>query len=444
LEVEIWKFGFVWSLELENWSLIMQSLIIDGKAVSQEIREGVKAQADKFKKERGITPGLAFILVGDNPASQVYVRNKAKACESLGYYSVTEKMPESTLQNSLLAKIDEFNHDDRVHGILVQMPLPKHIDEYKIIEAVDPSKDVDALHPFNIGKYSSTKSWSEIVENKLLLPCTPYGIMVLLEKYGIEVSGKKAVVVGRSNLGGKPASMLLLSKNATVTMAHSRTENLEAICREADLLVAVIGKPNFITKDFVKPGAAVLDVGINRTETGICGDVDFENVKEVAGWITPVPGGVGAMTITMLMKNTLMAASRLVSSKKQAPSSKQASNSKTQNAKPFDLEERSALFASQVVSFIDKLPKTTANFEFGKQLIRSSGAVGANYIEANECLGKKDFAMRLKIARKEAKESKYWLGLLECPKALESTRSELTDESMELLKILSAMIQKSS
>ena len=268
----------------------MTAKIIDGKAVSQEIREEVKAQAGKLKMERGVTTGLAFILVGNNPASEVYVRNKAKACESLGYYSVTEKLPEDTSEENVLSKIDEFNHDDRIHGILVQMPLPKHIDEYKIIEAVDPSKDVDALHPYNIGKYCEAKSWHEIMEKKLLLPCTPYGMIILLEKYGIEISGKKAIVVGRSNLGGKPAAMLLLSKNATVTMAHSRTEDLQEVCREADILVAVIGKPNFITKEFIKPGAAVLDVGINRTDKGICGDVDFENVKEVAGWITPVPG----------------------------------------------------------------------------------------------------------------------------------------------------------
>lgn len=293
----------------------MSATIIDGKAVSQEIREEVKALADKLKKEHGITPGLAFILVGENPASQVYVRNKAKACESLGYYSITEKMPEDTSQEKVLAKIGEFNHDDKIHGILVQMPLPKHMDEYKVIEAVDPSKDVDALHPYNIGKYCEAKSWHEIIEKRLLVPCTPYGIMILLEKYGIDVSGKKAVVVGRSNLGGKPAAMLLLSKNATVTMAHSKTERLQEVCREADILVAVIGKPNFITKDFIKPGAVIFDVGINRTEAGMCGDVDFENVKEIAGWITPVPGGVGAMTITMLMKNTLMAASRQESSK---------------------------------------------------------------------------------------------------------------------------------
>lgn len=288
----------------------MTAKIIDGKAISQVIRDQVKAEAESFKGRSGVTPGLAFILVGDNPASQIYVKNKAKACESLGYYSITEKMPEDATQAKVLAKIDEFNNDEKIHGILVQMPLPKQINEYRVIEAVDSSKDVDALHPYNIGKYSGAKSWHEIIEKKLLLPCTPYGIIVLLEKYGIEVSGKNAVVVGRSNLGGKPAAMLLLSKNATVTMAHSKTENLPDVCRRADILVAVIGKPNFITRDFIRPGAAVLDVGINRTETGMCGDVDFENAKEVAGWITPVPGGVGAMTITMLMKNTLMAAAR--------------------------------------------------------------------------------------------------------------------------------------
>jgi methylenetetrahydrofolate dehydrogenase (NADP+)/methenyltetrahydrofolate cyclohydrolase len=288
----------------------MTAKIIDGKTVSQEIREEVKKQADKLKKDRGITPGLAFVLVGNNPASEVYVKNKANACESLGFYSITEKMPENSSQESVLAKIDEFNRDKKIHGILVQMPLPKHIDEYKIIEAVNPSKDVDALHPFNIGKYCEAKSWHEITEKKLLLPCTPYGIIILLEKYGIEVAGKKAVVVGRSNLGGKPTAILLLSKNATVTMAHSKTENLQEVCKEADILVTVIGKPHFVGKEFVKPDAAVLDVGINRTEAGLVGDVNFEEAKEVAGWITPVPGGVGAMTISMLMKNTYMAAAR--------------------------------------------------------------------------------------------------------------------------------------
>ncbi len=288
----------------------MSAILIDGKTVSQQIREEVLILAAKLKKEHGVTPGLAFILVGNNPASEVYVRNKAKACEALGFYSITEKMPEDVPQERVIEKIEEFNQDDRVHGILVQMPLPKHMNEYEVIEAINPLKDVDALHPFNIGLYSQAKSWDEITRKRLLLPCTPYGMMILLEKYGIEVSGKKAVVVGRSNLGGKPTAALLLSKNATVTIAHSKTENLRDVCREADILVAVIGKANFIKGDFIKPGAAVLDVGINRTDTGLVGDVDYEAAKEVAGWITPVPGGVGAMTISMLMMNTYMAASR--------------------------------------------------------------------------------------------------------------------------------------
>lgn len=290
----------------------MSATIIDGKAVSQEIRKEVKELTAKLKGERGITPGLAFILVGNNPASEVYVRNKAKACDNLGFYSVTEKMPENVSQQKVIDKVEEFNSDERVHGILVQMPLPKHMNEHEVIAAIDPLKDVDALHPFNIGLYSETKSWKEIMDKKLLLPCTPYGMMILLERYGIEVSGKRAVVVGRSNLGGKPTAILLLSKNATVTMAHSRTQNLKEVCREADILVAVIGKANLIKKDFIRPGATVLDVGINRTESGLVGDVDFEAAKEVAGWITPVPGGVGAMTISMLMKNTYMAASRII------------------------------------------------------------------------------------------------------------------------------------
>ncbi|HEY9167752.1 MAG TPA: bifunctional methylenetetrahydrofolate dehydrogenase/methenyltetrahydrofolate cyclohydrolase FolD [Candidatus Kryptonia bacterium] len=288
----------------------MTAKIIDGKIISQEIKDEVKALTDKLKQHNGTTPGLAFILVGDNPASQVYVQNKSKACAALGFYSITEKMPEDSSQDAVISRVEEFNSDKRVHGILVQMPLPKHINEYMVIEAIDPSKDVDALHPFNIGKFTEAKAWDEIMSKKLFLPCTPYGMMILLERYNIEVSGKRAVVVGRSNLGGKPTAALLLSKNATVTVAHSRTENLDAVCREADILVAVMGKANFIKGNFIKPGAAVLDVGINRTPGGLVGDVDFEEAKEVAGWITPVPGGVGAMTISMLMKNTYMAAAR--------------------------------------------------------------------------------------------------------------------------------------
>ncbi len=314
----------------------MSATIIDGKSVSQEIRSEVKELAGKLKQGSGITPGLAFILVGNNPASEVYVKNKAKACESLGFYSVTEKMPENASQDEVIDKIEEFNGDERVHGILVQMPLPKHMNEYEVIEAIDPSKDVDSLHPFNIGLYSEAKSWKEIMDKRLLLPCTPYGMMILLDKYGIDVEGKKAVVVGRSNLGGKPTAALLLSKNATVTIAHSRTQDLKEVCREADILVAVIGKANFIGKDFIKPGAAVLDVGINRTDAGLVGDVYFEAAKEVAGWITPVPGGVGAMTISMLMMNTYMAATRnaeTANSKHEILNSKQIQNSEPHTRK---------------------------------------------------------------------------------------------------------------
>ena len=424
----------------------MSAILIDGKLVSQQIREEVRGLAAKLKDEHGMIPGLAFILVGNNPASEVYVRNKAKACEALGFYSITEKMPEDAPQQDVIDKVEEFNRDERVHGILVQMPLSKHMNEYEVIEAIDPSKDVDALHPFNIGLYSEAKSWTEIMDKRLLLPCTPYGMMILLEKYGIEVSGKKAVVVGRSNLGGKPTAALLLSKNATVTIAHSKTQDLPAVCREADILVAVIGKANFIKKEFIKPGAAVLDVGINRTETGLVGDVDYEAAKEVAGWITPVPGGVGAMTISMLMMNTYMAASRRAlegSSKEQTQSSKQYPNTKNQKHKPFDFEERALLFAKTVIGLLNKLPKTAANIETARQLITSSGAVGANYIEANDSLGKKDLLMRLRIARKEAKESRYWLELLECPESSSKDLADLANEATELLKILSAMIQKS-
>ena len=424
----------------------MTATIIDGKVVSQEIKEEVKLLAEKLRQEHGVTPGLAFILVGDNPASQVYVKNKAKACESLGFYSLTEKMPEDTSEEKVLAKIDEFNQDDKIHGILVQMPLPKQISEYRIIEAIHPSKDVDGLHPFNIGLFSAAKTWDEIMEKRLLLPCTPYGMMVLLEKYGIEVTGKRAVVVGRSNLGGKPTAMLLLSKNATVTIAHSRTANLAAVCREADILVAVIGKPLFIKKDFIKPGAAVLDVGINRTDGGLVGDVDFEVAREVAGWITPVPGGVGAMTISMLMKNTYMAASKkaqATNSKHEILNCKQTSKPEIQNTKKYDLEDRTEAFSKRVFDFVSGVPKDIVDNEIIKQLVRSSGSVGANYIEANESLSRKDFLMWAKISRKEAKEARYWLRLMKCRPAQEEERNALIQEATELMRILGAIITKS-
>ncbi len=424
----------------------MTAKIIDGKVVSQEIKGEVKVLTEKLKQEKGITPGLAFILVGDNPASQVYVKNKAKACDALGFYSVTEKMPGDTSEEEVLAKIDEFNQDDRVHGILVQMPLPKQISEYRVIEAIHPSKDVDGLHPFNIGQFSAAKAWSEIMEKRLLLPCTPYGMIVLLEKYGIDVAGKRAVVVGRSNLGGKPTAMLLLSKNATVTMAHSRTQDLAAVCREADILVAVIGKPKFIKKEFIKPGAVVLDVGINRTDDGLVGDVDFEAAKEVAGWITPVPGGVGAMTISMLMKNTYMAAEKSAgaeNTKHQTLNPKQTPKPEIQNAKKYDLEDRTEAFSKRVIGFVDTVPKDVVDNEIIKQLVRSSGSVGANYIEANESLSRKDFIMRAKISRKEAKEARYWLKLIKCRPIQEEERNALVQEATELMRILGAIITKS-
>lgn len=284
-------------------------IIIDGKKISAELKAELKARVDALKK-RTIEPGLATILVGEDPASRVYVANKIKACEALGIRSFHHQLAAGVSENEIITLIDKLNEDGRVNGILLQLPLPGKMESERCIERIAPHKDIDSLHPYNIGKYCEAKSWKEIMEKKLLLPCTPYGTMILLEKYGIEVSGKKAVVVGRSNLGGKPSAMLLLSKNATVTIAHSKTENLPAVCREADIIVAVIGKPKFVTKDFVKPGAVVIDVGINRIEGGLCGDVDFDGVKDIAGWITPVPGGVGAMTITMLMSNTILAAER--------------------------------------------------------------------------------------------------------------------------------------
>ena len=425
----------------------MSAILIDGKLVSQQIREEVRGLAAKLKDEHGMIPGLAFILVGNNPASEVYVRNKAKACEALGFYSITEKMQEDAPQQDVIDKVEEFNRDERVHGILVQMPLPKHMNEYEVIEAIDPSKDVDALHPFNIGLYSEAKSWTEIMDKRLLLPCTPYGMMILLEKYGIEVSGKKAVVVGRSNLGGKPTAALLLSKNATVTIAHSKTQDLAAVCREADILVAVIGKANFIKKDFIKPGAAVLDVGINRTETGLVGDVDFQAAKDVAGWITPVPGGVGAMTISMLMMNTYMAASRRTegrNSKHETLNSKQILKREIQNEKKYDLEERTESFSRRIIKFVNEVPKDIVDNEIVKQLVRAAGSIGANYIEANESLSRKDFLMRAKISRKEAKETRYWLRLIKCPPNHEGERQALEQEATELMKSLGAIITKSA
>ena len=276
--------------------------IIDGKVISKLVREEIAAEVVEFKKKYDSAPGLAVIIVGNDPASQVYVRNKKRGCEEVGFYSESYELPAETTQEELIALVERLNNDDKIHGILVQLPLPKHLNETEVLLKIKPEKDVDAFHPYNVGKI--------MIGNHDLLPCTPAGVMVLLEKSGIEVSGKKCVVIGRSNIVGKPMAMLLLHANGTVTICHSRTENLKEVCREADILVASIGKPEFVKGDMVKEGAVVVDVGINRLESGkLVGDVDFAEVEPKASYITPVPGGVGPMTITMLLKNTLTAAS---------------------------------------------------------------------------------------------------------------------------------------
>ncbi len=277
--------------------------IIDGKLVSAETRKLIAADVEAFKSETGVTPGLAVILVGTDPASQVYVRNKHKGCIEAGMNSYQIELPESTTEEELLAKIDELNGDADVHGILVQLPLPKHIDEDKVINRISPRKDVDAFHPENVGRI--------MIGNYDFLPCTPAGVMRLLEFYNVDITGKECVIIGRSNIVGKPMSLLLLAKNGTVTVCHSRTRDLASVTRRADILVVAIGRAGFVTADMVKPGAVVIDVGINRGADGkLCGDVDFAEVSNIASMITPVPGGVGPMTITMLLQNTLTAAKR--------------------------------------------------------------------------------------------------------------------------------------
>ena len=275
--------------------------IIDGKLVSQTIRCSIKDEVSALKAELGITPGLAVVLVGDDPASAVYVRNKHKACIDTGIESYVITMPADTEESDLLAKIDELNADKNVHGILVQLPLPKHICEDNVINRISPEKDVDAFHPANVGKI--------LIGNYDFLPCTPAGIMDLLAFYNIDIEGKECVVLGRSNIVGKPMSLLLLGKNGTVTTCHSRTKNLSEVTKRADILVVAIGRAEFVTADMVKPGAVVIDVGINRLESGkLVGDVKFDEVSAISSAITPVPGGVGPMTITTLLKNTLTAA----------------------------------------------------------------------------------------------------------------------------------------
>ena len=278
----------------------MSAQLIDGNALSQQLRRDVAARAQALKA-RGITPGLAVVLVGDNPASQVYVRNKVKACEDAGLHSVLEKYDASLSEADLLTRVESLNQDPSIHGILVQLPLPAHIDAQKIIEAISPGKDVDGFHVASAGALMTGMPgfW----------PCTPYGCMKMLESIDYNLRGKHAVVIGRSNIVGKPMALMLLQQNATVTICHSATPNLKAMTLQADVIVAAVGKRNVLTADMVKPGAVVLDVGMNRNDEGkLCGDVDFEGVKQVASFITPVPGGVGPMTITMLLVNTLAAA----------------------------------------------------------------------------------------------------------------------------------------
>lgn len=275
---------------------------IDGKRISEQMKAEAAASAASLKA-KGIVPSLAVVLVGDDPASQVYVRNKARACEACGIRSEQIRLAADTTQEQLMEVVERLNRDDSIHGILVQLPLPKGLDETEVIRAICADKDVDAFHPLNVGKI--------MIGDYDFLPCTPAGCMELIRSTGVEISGKHAVVIGRSNIVGKPMAMLLLHANATVTVCHSKTQNLAAECRCADILVSAVGKRNVVTADMVKPGAVVIDVGMNRNDEGkLCGDVDFDAVSKVAGYITPVPGGVGPMTIAMLMKNTVRAAQK--------------------------------------------------------------------------------------------------------------------------------------
>lgn len=275
--------------------------IIDGKKVSAEVREEIKKESAEFESQTGIKPGLAVIIVGEDPASQIYVRNKAKACEEVGFYSEVHRLSENTSEEELLALVHSLNKNEKIHGILVQSPLPKHLDESLIVNNIDYNKDVDAFHPVNVGKI--------MIGEYNFLPCTPAGVMELLKAYDIDVCGKEVVIVGRSNIVGKPQAMLMLHANATVTVCHSKTKNLSEVLKHADVVVMAIGRAKFLKGDMIKDGAVVIDVGMDRDENGkLCGDVDFEECEKKASFITPVPGGVGPMTITMLMKNTLTAA----------------------------------------------------------------------------------------------------------------------------------------
>ena len=278
----------------------MKAQRIDGKAISDQIKEEAALEAQELQRQ-GITPCLAVVLVGNDPASMVYVNNKKKACEKVGILSRSYELPEDTEEKDLLALVEQLNMDNSVHGVLVQLPLPPQIDEEKVILAVDPKKDVDCFHPLNVGLLHTGQ--------KGFLPCTPAGVLELIERSGHTIEGKRCVVIGRSHNVGKPTAMLLLQKNGTVTICHSKTKDLKGICKEADILVSAVGKLHTVTKDMVKEGAVVIDVGMNRNENGkLCGDVDFDDVCEVAGAVSPVPGGVGLMTVSMLMKNCITAA----------------------------------------------------------------------------------------------------------------------------------------
>ena len=278
----------------------MSAQIINGKQVSQNIKERIKKEVSELK-DKGIVPGLAVVIVGDDPASRVYVNSKKKACEELGMYSVEYALSSDTTQKELIDLVNKLNDDEKINGILVQLPLPKHLDEKLVINTIKPEKDVDAFHPVNVGKI--------MIGDFNFLPCTPAGVMELIKETGIEIAGKECVIIGRSNIVGKPQAMLMLHKNATVTICHSKTKDLKEVVKRADIVVAAVGVANMVTKDMIKEGAVVIDVGMNRLENGkLCGDVDFEGVSEVASFITPVPGGVGPMTIAMLMENTLTSA----------------------------------------------------------------------------------------------------------------------------------------
>jgi len=277
--------------------------LIKGKDVAAKIREEISAELEQLKEKTGKVPGLAVVLLGEDPASQTYVNNKEKTSKKLGFHSEVHRLPESTTQEELLQMVDKLNNDDNIHGILVQLPLPDHIEDEAIIHAIAAEKDVDGFHPVNVGNL--------MIGEKCYIPCTPHGVVKMIEHAGYDLKGKNAVVVGRSNIVGKPVSLLLLERNATVTICHSKTQDLPGVCRSADVLVVAAGKPEMVTGDWIKPGAVVIDVGIHRIDDKLKGDVEFESAEKVAGYISPVPGGVGPMTITMLMLNTMEAFKQL-------------------------------------------------------------------------------------------------------------------------------------